>query len=64
MTSLAPYPPDALLTRRQVARWLAVSIATVKRMDRDGKLHPLKFNTRTIRYRASDVIHFLEQAAA
>jgi hypothetical protein len=51
------------LSRRQVAARHGVSIETIKRREREGKLRAIHFNQRLIRYRLSDVLAY-EAAAA
>jgi DNA-binding transcriptional MocR family regulator len=52
-------PGEQLLSRRALANRWQVSTETVKR--RDGELKPLRFNSRFLRYRLSDVQKFEEK---
>jgi hypothetical protein len=47
---------DFLLTRRQVAARWAVSLATIKRREAAGILHPLRFSRRMIRFKLTEVL--------
>jgi excisionase family DNA binding protein len=51
---------EALLTREQLARVLAVHTNTVDRLVRDGKLSAYHFG-RSVRFRLSDVEAFLDE---
>jgi predicted site-specific integrase-resolvase len=55
LVTKAPTKGVLLLSRWQVAEKLAVSIDTIKRMERRGQLRPIRLNSRMIRYRLSDV---------
>ena len=55
LVTKAPTKGVLLLSRWQVAEKLAVSIDTIKRMERRGQLGPIRLNSRMIRYRLSDV---------
>ena len=44
-----------LISRKKLAAMMDVSIETIKRKERRGELHPLKFNARLVRYRVKDV---------
>src|SRR5437764_15372101 len=55
MLPLEPTSTDQLLSRRAVARRWGVSTETIKRRERAGSLHALKFNSRLTRYRLSEV---------
>jgi len=54
---------ERLLSRQQVALREGVSVMTIKRRERQGLLHALRFNRRLIRYRLSDVVAYEQQAA-
>lgn len=54
------YPPETILTRKQLAEWLQVSEHTVK----DWGLPRLKLPTGTVRYSAGQVLAYLEGRAA
>ena len=62
MTDLAPlaYPPETILTRKQLADWLQVSEHTVK----DWPLPRLKLPSGTVRYSAGEVLRYLEGKVA
>ena len=53
---------DVFLSRRDIAQRHGVCIETIKRRERAGLLHPLRFNSRLIRYRLSDVEAYERQA--
>lgn len=53
-----------LISRKKLAAMMDVSIETIKRKERRGELHPLKFNARLVRYRVKDVAQwFLDSSA-
>jgi predicted DNA-binding transcriptional regulator AlpA len=56
-------PETRLVSRRQIAVKEGVSVETIKRREKQGSLKPIRFNSRLIRYRLSDVLAF-EAAAA
>jgi predicted DNA-binding transcriptional regulator AlpA len=56
-------PETRLLSRQQIAVKQGVSVETVKRRERQGLLQPIRFNSRLVRYRLSDVLAY-EAAAA
>jgi excisionase family DNA binding protein len=69
VTALRPEPQsrpaaelavDALLTREQLARFLAVHTNTVDRLVRDGKLRAYHFG-RSVRFRLRDIEEFLAE---
>jgi excisionase family DNA binding protein len=51
---------EALLTREQLARFLAVHTNTVDRLVRDGKLSAYHFG-RNVRFRLGDIEAFLDE---
>ena len=51
-----------LLSRKELGQRWSCSTQTVKRRTRDGLLHPLRFNSRMIRYSLSEVIRIEQQA--
>ena len=53
------YPPEAVLTIQQVAQWLGVSRRTVQRL----RIPTVRLGHRTIRYRAEDVLQYLQRVA-
>lgn len=52
---------DELLTKKEVARFLKVSEATVYRMTRRGDLPAIRRGKRFTRIRKSDLLAFLER---
>lgn len=48
--------PDELLTVKEVARLLSVSLVTIHQWKKDGKLKFQRFGTR-IRFRKSDILN-------
>ncbi len=63
MSTKDPTPTnETLLSRRDVAKRQGVSTETIKRRERAGLLHPLRFNSRLIRYRLADVEAMEKQA--
>jgi excisionase family DNA binding protein len=52
MVATTPIPIERLLTPREVAVALSISIYTVRRMTRDGTLPSIRLNSKTIRYPA------------
>jgi excisionase family DNA binding protein len=66
MTTLAPPAPDtwsppATLTRHEAARMLRVSLDTVDRLRRAGKIRSAKFNN-TVRINRDDVVALVDTA--
>jgi hypothetical protein len=55
---------DCFLSRAEVMRRWRISIATVKRRERQGILRPIRMSTHVIRYRLSDVVRVEDEAAA
>jgi predicted DNA-binding transcriptional regulator AlpA len=53
---------DPLLSAQEVAKWMGVSVRTIKRREKDGQLSPIRFNDRLVRYRLSDVLKIQQQA--
>lgn len=47
---------DELRSRKWVADRWGVSTETIKRRTKEGLLHPVRFNTRLIRYRLSEIL--------
>lgn len=50
------YPPDAILTQRQVAGWLGLSVRTVRKL-------PIKrwgHGSRIVRYLGKHVLEYIE----
>ena len=52
-----------LLTPKEAAQILKVQTITVKEWGRRGKLPRVKFGTRCIRFKLSDVLGLIEQGA-
>jgi len=46
---------DALVSRREVASRIGCNPKTVQRAERRGELKAVKFNSRFVRYRRSDI---------
>lgn len=51
------YPPEAVLTIRQLADWLQIGVRSVERLD----IPCVMLGTRTRRYVAKDVLRYLDQ---
>lgn len=49
-----------LLSRIQAAEQLGVSVDTVARFETRGQLKPIRFNSRTVRYRLSDIEQMIQ----
>jgi len=58
-TAPLAYPPTAVLTTAQVARWLQVHPRQMARMG----VPPLKLGHKTVRYRVRDVQAWLDKQA-
>jgi hypothetical protein len=56
--------PQVLISRQELARRWSCSTETVKRRTRDGLLHPLRFNSRMIRYAMSEILRVEQEAGA
>lgn len=54
---------DQLISRKALARRWGCSSETIKRREREGLLHPLRFNQRLIRHRLSEVVRVEAEAA-
>jgi excisionase family DNA binding protein len=53
--------PEALLTSREVARLLAVSVRTLFRMVRAGRFpEPVRYNRRLVRWKRDEVLQYLQ----
>ncbi len=59
-----PPEPERLLTRRDAARILQVSLKTLQNWDRAGRLQPVKLGYRSLRYRQADLERLLAEATA
>jgi len=57
-------PETRLLSRRQIAVKEGVSVETIKRREKQGLLTPIRFNSRLLRYRLSDVLAYEAAAVA
>lgn len=55
MTTRTDTLNQQFLSRAQIAARWGVSIATVKRREREGFIRALRFNQRLLRYRLSEV---------
>ena len=53
-----------LISRKALAARWQCSVETIKRRTRDGLLHPLRFNSRMIRYAMSEILRVEQQAGA
>ena len=53
---------DVCLSRRQTAARLNCHIETLKRREKQGKLHPLHFSSRMVRYRLSEILALEHEA--
>ncbi len=47
---------EKLLSRKQLAERWQCSTETVKRRTREGLLHPVRFNSRLLRYRLAEIL--------
>jgi excisionase family DNA binding protein len=54
---------EKLLSREEVAELFGLTISTIRRWERAGKLHPLRLGPITVRFRPEDVEAFLQKAA-
>jgi excisionase family DNA binding protein len=57
-----PLPPEPLDTLKDVARRLRCHKRTIARAVADGLLHPVRINSRLIRFRRSEVNRWIAQA--
>jgi predicted site-specific integrase-resolvase len=53
---------EQLISRKALAERWSCSTETVKRRTRDGLLHPIRFNSRMIRYPLSEIIRVEKEA--
>lgn len=51
---------QTLLTRREACDLLKISLSTLERWERDGRLVPLRMSPAVIRYRRSDITRLIE----
>lgn len=57
-------PEEKLLSRKKAAEMLAVSVSTIKRIEKQGKLQPLVVGVRSIRFRRSDIAALMSRRSA
>jgi hypothetical protein len=55
-SQLVEQQSEKLLTRQGVSLRWECCVETIKRKERAGVLKPIRFNSRMIRYRLSDII--------
>jgi len=55
--------PETLRTRKEAASLLRVSLSTLERWERSGRLAPVRLSPGTIRYRRDDIDQLLEASA-
>ena len=55
---------EILVTRPELAERFKVTVRTICRWQKQGKLKPVRLGSSTVRYRLSDVEAFLQKAAA
>lgn len=53
------FPPEAVLTNKQVAEYLQISARSVQRLP----LKTITLGYRTVRYRGQDVLDYVERKA-
>jgi hypothetical protein len=53
---------EQLISRKALAQRWSCSAETIKRRTRDGLLHPLRFNSRLIRYQLSEIVRVEQEA--
>jgi excisionase family DNA binding protein len=53
-----------ILTKREAADLLRISIRTLERWERMGKISPTRLSPGTVRYRKSDIERLIEEGAA
>lgn len=54
----------ALLTRQQACGYLQVSLSTLKKLEAQGELHPLRMSDRVVRYTRTSLDHFIATLGA
>ena len=54
--------PERLISRKVLAQRWSCSTETIKRRTREGLLHPLRFNSRMIRYQLSEILRVEQEA--
>ena len=50
------------LTQRDAARFLKLSLSTIGRYVREGKMPHVRLNNRTVRFRMSELVEFAERS--
>jgi hypothetical protein len=53
---------EQLISRKALAKRWSCSTETIKRRTHEGLLHPLRFNSRMIRYPLSEIIRVEQEA--
>jgi hypothetical protein len=53
---------EQLISRKALAQRWACSTETIKRRTHDGLLHPIRFNSRMIRYQLGEIIRVEQEA--
>jgi excisionase family DNA binding protein len=53
-----------LLTRREAAERLRISLSTLERWERTGRLTPTRLSPGVVRYRRADIERLIEEGAA
>jgi hypothetical protein len=53
---------EQLISRKTLALRWSCSTETIKRRTREGLLHPIRFNSRMIRYQLSEIIRVEQEA--
>jgi len=62
MIDTKKYKDDDLLTLREAAAMLKVSISTITRYTEDGKISHFRYSRRKILYKAGDLREFLNNS--
>jgi hypothetical protein len=55
---------EQLVSRKALAARWQCSVETIKRRTREGLLHPIRFNSRMIRYAMSEISRVEQEAGA
>jgi excisionase family DNA binding protein len=53
---------EPLLRKRDVERILGISTRSLERLVTDGRLHPVRVGSRTIRFLRADIDDFIERS--
>ena len=53
-----------LLTRREACDLLRISLSTLERWERNGRLIPVRLSPGVVRYKRTDIQRLLEEGAA